>query len=96
VTRRRPREASKPGVEVPPVLLRSGIELVPLVPADVLARASGNFHGIVWARQLRDVARVRFRELTGAGHASWRVYPVNVSPAVRRAGERLAEELARL
>jgi len=93
MSRRRPVETVA-AVELPRMLLRSGVEFVPLVPAAVLCN-SDQFHGIVYARQLRDVARVKFRDLTGAGHASWRVYPGNVPPAVRRAGERLADELAK-
>ena len=95
----KPRKPESVTVDVPGELLGNPRPLVPLIPAEVWRSETRDFPRwfleALHSRQFQAIARVRFRELTGAGHSSWRVYPENVPPATRRAGMRLAEELAR-
>lgn len=94
------RPSSEP-VKVPSCLAGSGRDLAPLVPPEVWRHPEPGddqyprwFLELCHIRSLQHAARARFRELTGAGFRHW-VMPDHVHPAIRKAGIKLGDELAR-
>ncbi len=81
----------------PSILMGSPVRLVHLVP-DQFNKGPQSFHTILAAGTIRDIARARWHDRTGGGHSSWRMPQRGrngepIPAALRRAGERLADEL---